>query len=395
MYHSAVRPSVLTLLKSTVAAWTKDRALNLSAALAYYSIFSIAPLLIIAISIAGLIFGGAALQGRLDDQLKLYIGAEAARGVQTLIKSASKPGQGWIGATVGFLTLLVGASGVFGQLKESLNTVWSVQAKPGAGWRGLVRDRLLSFGMVLVIGFLLLVSLVLSSVLAGTSAYLNSVFGLPTFIWAVLSFLLSLGVVTVLFALIFKVLPDANVEWRDVWAGAVATALLFDVGKFGLSFYLGRESTASSFGAAGSVILLLLWIYYASAILLFGAEFTRVEAAARGRVIVPTAHAEPAHEPSPEPEALPERREPARETILPPIAAVAIEKPKVAPSKKPSLLGQLGKAVLLAGTSFLAGRLFAKKRVAPAESWDDAAARAGEAIAAAIQPRQKSEPFER
>ena len=278
---------VFKLLKATATSWMEDNALRLSAALAYYSIFSIAPLLIIAISVAGLVLGEEAVRGQLDDQLKDYIGAQAAAGVQSMVQSASKKSDGWLGAIIGFVTLMLGASGVFGQLKDALNTIWEVKAKGGAGVWGFIRARLLNFGMVLVIGFLLLTSLLMTTALAALNGYFESLVGLPPFVGAVLAFLLSFGVVTTLFAFIFKVLPDAKIEWQHVWIGAVVTALLFELGKFGLGFYLGRESTASSFGAAGSVVLLLLWVYYASCILLFGAEFTQVYARETGHDIQP------------------------------------------------------------------------------------------------------------
>ena len=386
---SACRVSALPLLKATVAAWMKDRALNLSAALAYYSIFSIAPLLMIAISVAGLVFGAEAVRGQLDGQLKIYIGAEAAAGVQSLIKSAAKPTHGWMGAILGFVTLLLGASGVFGQLKEALNTVWSVQAKPGAGLRGLLRERLLNFGMVLVIGFLLLVSLLVTSLLAALNAYLNHWLGLPTGLWMVLSFAVSVSVVTTLFALIFKVLPDAKVQWRDVWIGAVVTALLFEVGKFGLSFYLGQESTASSFGAAGSVILVLLWIYYASCILLFGAEFTRAYATAKGRVIQPSKNAEPATSvpPTLAPASLVSAREPAREILPFPPPSRPSEVP--APPT-PSFGAQVGRFLAVAGTAFIAGRVLGRKKEPEIEDGREIAANeAGDALAASVPPRRE------
>lgn len=275
------------LLKSTFSDWMEDNALRLSAALAYYSIFSIAPLLIIAMSVAGLVFGADALRGHLAKELTGYIGAQAAEGVQSMVQSASKPSQSWFGTIIGFATLLLGASGVFGQLKDALNTIWEVKAAPGRGiWR-LVRDRLLNFGIVLVIGFLLLTSLLLTTALAALSGYFESLFGMPAFVGGALGFIVSLAVVTALFAVIFKVLPDARIEWRSVWIGAFVTGLLFELGKFGLSFYLGREGTASGFGAASSVVLLLLWVYYASCILLFGAEFTQVYARDNGHEIKP------------------------------------------------------------------------------------------------------------
>jgi len=283
---------VFKLLKATAADWMEDNALRLSAALAYYSIFSIAPLLIIAISVAGLVLGEEAVRGQLGVQLTSYVGAQAAEGVQSMVQSASKKSEGWMGAVIGFSTLMLGASGVFGQLKDALNTIWEVKAKGGGGVWGFLRERLLNFGMVLVIGFLLLTSLLLTAGLAALNGYLESVLGISEFVGAILAFIVSFGVVTLLFAFIFKVLPDAEIEWRNVWIGAAVTALLFEVGKFGLGYYLGRESTASSFGAAGAIVLLLLWVYYASCILLFGAEFTQVYAKETGHAIRPSPGAE-------------------------------------------------------------------------------------------------------
>jgi membrane protein len=284
---------VFKLLKATFDAWTQDNALRLSAALAYYSIFSIAPLLIIAVSVAGLVLGQEAVRGELDGQLTAYVGPQASAAVQSMVQSASRPSDGWLGATVGFAVLLLGASGVFGQLKDALNTVWEVKVKAKSGVLGFVLERLVSFSMVLVIGFLLLTSLLMTTALAALSGYIETRLGVPEFVGALLGFAVSMSVVTLLFAFIFKVLPDARVEWRNVWIGAGVTAFLFELGKFGLSFYLGRESTASSFGAAGSVVLLLLWVYYASCILLFGAEFTRVYARETGHAILPLAGAVP------------------------------------------------------------------------------------------------------
>ncbi len=284
---------VFRMLKATADAWLEDNALRLSAALAYYSIFSIAPLLVIAISVAGLVLGEEAVRGQLGQQLEGYLGPQAAAGVQTLVQSASKPSEGWLGAIVGFATLLLGASGVFGQLKDALNTIWGVKPKGGAGvWR-FFRERLLNFGLVLVIGFLLLTSLVLTTTLAALSGYFEQLVGIPPVVGGLVTFGVSFGVVTLLFAFIFKVLPDAQIEWRNVWIGAGVTALLFEIGKFGLGFYLGRESTASGFGAAGSVVILLLWVYYASCILLFGAEFTQVYARETGHDIQPSPNAVP------------------------------------------------------------------------------------------------------
>lgn len=279
------------LLKRSFEGWMEDKALRLSAALAYYSIFSIAPLLVITIGIAGLVLGEEAVTGELYGGLRSYVGAQSAAAIQSMVESASKPSQGIIATVAGFVMLLLGASGVFGELKDALNTIWGVTPKPGRGVLAMVRGKFLNFGMVLVIGFLLLVSLVLSTAIAGLNDRLESALPLPAFVWSALAFVISLGLVTTLFAMIFKVLPDARIRWRHVWFGALITALLFEIGKTGLGWYLGREGAASAYGAAGAVVLLLLWIYYTSCILFFGAEFTQVYAEADEGVIEPAAHA--------------------------------------------------------------------------------------------------------
>ena len=291
MKPSLTAARILPLLKATFRDWQDHNALRLSAALAYYSIFSIAPLLVIAISVSGLVLGDEAVRGHLEEQLTQYIGAPAAAGVQSMVKGASSPTKGWIGTVVGFFVLLLGAAGVFGQLKDALNTIWEVKPKGGAGVRGFIRERIVCFGMVLVIGFLVLTSLLMTTALAALNGYIERLMGVPPFVGGLLAFFLSFAVITTLFAFIFKVLPDARTEWRHVWIGAAATALLFELGKFGLSFYLGRAGTASGFGAAGSLVLILLWVYYASCILLFGAEFTQVVAQESGYEILPAAGA--------------------------------------------------------------------------------------------------------
>lgn len=278
----------LSLLKETFAEFMEDNAMRLSAALAYYSVFSLAPLLIIAISIAGAIFGEDAARGAIEYQLSAAIGSESALAVQEMIDSAHKDGSSVLMTIVGFAILLVTASGVFAQLKDAMNTVWDLQQKPGQGVKGMVKARLMALSMVLVIGFLLLVSLVLSTATAAVTDWLGSALPIPSFIFQAISFIISIGVVTLLFAMIFKVLPDAEVQWKDVWSGAFLTAGLFSVGKLLLALYLGRESAASAYGAAGALILLLSWVYYSANILLLGAEFTQVYARRRGRRIQPT-----------------------------------------------------------------------------------------------------------
>ncbi|RYD76898.1 MAG: YihY/virulence factor BrkB family protein, partial [Verrucomicrobiaceae bacterium] len=252
----------INMIRRAFADWMEDKALRLSAALAYYSIFSIAPLLVITIGIAGLVFDHEAVSGQLYGDLRGYVGAQSAEALQSMVESASKPAQSTVAAVVGFVTMLFGASGVFGQLKDALNTIWEVEPKPGTGVMSFIREKILNFGMVLVIGFLLLVSLGMSAGIAGLNHRLGELLSLPTFVWGVIAFLISLGIVSTLFAMIFKVMPDVKVGWRDVWIGAVITAVLFEIGKTGLAWYLGREGTASAYGAAGSVVLLLLWVYY-------------------------------------------------------------------------------------------------------------------------------------
>lgn len=269
----------------------QDKAMQLSAALAYYSVFSLAPLLIIAISIAGAIFGEEAARGAIEYQLSAAIGSESALAVQEIIDSAHKDGSSVIMTIVGFAILLVTASGVFAQLKNAMNTVWDLEQKPGQGIKGMVKARLLALSMVLVIGFLLLISLVISTATAAVTDWLGNALPIPGFIFLTLSFVVSIGVVTMLFAMIFKVLPDAEVQWRDVWSGAFLTAVLFSIGKLLLALYLGREGAASAYGAAGALILLLSWVYYSANILLLGAEFTQVYARRRGRRIQPTENA--------------------------------------------------------------------------------------------------------
>ncbi len=277
----------LSLLKETFSEFMADKAMRLSAALAYYSVFSLAPLLIIAISIAGAIFGEDAARGAIEGQLTETVGRESAIAVQGMLKSAGQDGSSGMMALVGFAILLVTASGVFAQLKDAMNTVWGLEQKPGQGIKGIVKARLLALSMVLVIGFLLLISLVLSAGTAAVTNWLGDTLPIPGFIFQLISLAVSIGVVTVLFAMIFKILPDAEVQWKDVWSGAFLTAALFSIGKLLLALYLGRESAASAYGAAGALILLLSWVYYSANILLLGAEFTKVYARHRGRRIQP------------------------------------------------------------------------------------------------------------
>jgi membrane protein len=283
--------SMVELLKATIADWQEDKASRLAAALAYYTVFSLAPLLVIVIAIAGLVFGPEAARDQIDNQLQSLLGRDGAEAAQTMIASANKPTTGIIASIINIAILLFGASGVFAQLQDALNTVWEVAPKPGQGIISVIRSRFLSFSMVLGIGFLLLVSLVLSAGLAAVGAYLSHLLPGLDFLWQIVNFVISFGVITLLFAMIYKILPDAKIAWGDVWIGAAITALLFTIGKFLIGLYLGNASVGSAYGAAGSLVVLLIWVYYSAQILFFGAEFTQVYATKYGSRIVPAKNA--------------------------------------------------------------------------------------------------------
>ena len=275
------------IVKTTFADWNADKAPRLGAALAYYTALSLAPLLLVIIGIAGLVFGDEAARGQIVGQLQGLIGTDGANAIEEVLAHARTPSAGVIASVVGVVTLLVGASGVFGQLQDALNTVWEVEPKPGRGIVGLVRDRFLSLTMVLGTGFLLLVSLVITAGVAAAGETLRGFSPALEAVAHVVVAIVSFVVVTVLFALIFKFLPDAEIRWRDVWVGALATGLLFVVGKFGIGLYLGHASIGSAYGAAGSFVVVLVWVYYSAQILLFGAELTQVFAKRRGGEIRP------------------------------------------------------------------------------------------------------------
>jgi membrane protein len=269
--------TVTTLVKETVIRWTEDKASALAAALAYYSLFSLAPLVLIAVAVAGLIFGQQAAAGQLYSELAGLVGDAGAKALQEMVANMHQEQGGGIVATVlGLATLLFGASGVFAQLQDSMNTIWKAKPPTTNGIVEFLRVRLLSFSMVLGIGFLLLVSLLLSAILAAVGDYLGAFLPGGAALGHALNATVSLVVVTALFAMIYKLLPDTPVAWRDVWLGALVTSFLFTLGKFAIGFYLGKASVASSYGAAGSVVILLVWVYYSSLILYFGAEFTHV-----------------------------------------------------------------------------------------------------------------------
>lgn len=284
---------IVGLLKDTFKEWNEDKVPLWAAALAYYTIFSIAPLLLIAIVIAGSIFGEEAARGQIVGQIQGLVGENAANVIQDMILNTQKPGSGGTIATiVGIATLLFGASGVFGQLQDALNTIWEVKPKPGRAVKSFLQSRFLSFAMVLVIGFLLLVSLVLSAALTGISGYFGNMIPGYVVIGRILNFVISFGAITLLFAAIYKFLPDVKVPWKNLWVGAAFTSLLFSIGKYVIGLYLGSGSVGSTYGAAGSLVVILIWVFYSAQILLLGAEFTQVYSKYRGRPIEPSSHAE-------------------------------------------------------------------------------------------------------
>ncbi len=280
------------LLVAAFKEWGADQASRLSAALAYYAVFSLAPLLVLAVSIAGLVFGEEAANGEVANQLSGLMGDQAAVTVQSaLAATGDRRSDGIWGMIVGTGVLLFGASTVFGELKNALNTIWGVAPRPGRAVATLVRDRLLSFSLVFGIGFVLLVSLVISSLIAGLGSMIASRFAMAPWVWGAVDFALSVGLTGVLFAAVFRILPDVRLHWSDVWSGAFFTGVLFTIGKSGIAWYLGRNSVASSFGAAGALVVILLWVYYASCILFLGAEFTKVRHLRKRGPIKPEPHA--------------------------------------------------------------------------------------------------------
>jgi membrane protein len=254
--------------------WRKHDPFQLAAALAYYTIFSLAPLLIIAIGIAGIVFSRESAQYQVFETVQDLIGLDGAKAIQEIIRSTGNERSGFLAAIIGVIVLLIGAGGVVGQLQVSLNKVWEIEPNPTAGWWDIVRSRFLSYALVLGIGFLLLVSLMVTAVLSAISRYVSGLVPALALLWPFIDMVISFGFVTVLFAIIYKVLPDVDVPWKDVWIGAAITSILFSAGKLAIGIYLGQSSISSSYGAAGSVVTILLWVYYSALIFFFGAEFT-------------------------------------------------------------------------------------------------------------------------
>ncbi|HYL04544.1 MAG TPA: YihY/virulence factor BrkB family protein [Thermoanaerobaculia bacterium] len=264
------------LVTDTITSWNDHDASTQSAALAFYTMFSLAPLLVVVIAVFGLAFGADAVRGEILTEFQGWMGKDAASLVQSILRTAAEPNTNRLAGILGIAILIFGASGVFVQLQQSLNRIWGVVPKPGAAIKSLLRKRMLSFAVVLGIGFLLVVSLILSTGLTALGDYLERRYQLPVALLHALNILASFLVVTLLFALIYRLLPDVKLTWRDVFLGAVVTSALFGAGKTLIGFYLGRTGAASAYGAAGSLVMLLSWVYYSALVFLLGAEFTRV-----------------------------------------------------------------------------------------------------------------------
>ncbi len=260
----------------SLSGWWNDNVPRLGASLAYYTLFALAPILVVAIAIGGLVFGPEAVRGEIVGQIQGLIGREGAMAVQAMLEGASRRSSSIVATVAGIITFFLGATGAFLELQTALNSIWHVEPKSdGSFWRELIMQRVISFGLVVAMGFLLLTSLLVSAALAAIHQYLGNAFPGVVVLWEALNVIVSLTVITLLFALIYKVLPDVQLSWRDVWVGGLVTAGLFTIGRLVIGLYLGTASIGSTYGAAGSVIVILVWVYYSSQIILLGAEFTR------------------------------------------------------------------------------------------------------------------------
>ena len=274
-------------LRQTAVDWDAHNASRLAASLACYTLLSIAPLVVLSVALAGMAFGDQAARGEISREIGAVVGSSAANAIQAIVVNARATSSGFVGSVVGLTVLLFGGSGAFNELQSALNTIWGVAPKPGRGFAGLVRDRFFSFAMVLAVAFLLLVSLRSPPASSATGKFFAQYLPGGAAIWLLANFVISLATTTFLFGLIFKVVPEAEIAWRDVLVGAMVTAVLFTLGKWGLGFYIGRSGVTSSFGAAGSLVALVVWIYYSSQIIFLGAEFTQVYARRFGHRIRP------------------------------------------------------------------------------------------------------------
>ena len=280
------------VLKESFSGFSQDNVTKLSGSLAYYTVFSLGPLLVVIISLCGIFLGREAVEGKIFSQLDNFVGHDTALQLQEIIKNAFVGGKGKIAAIIGIITLLIGATTVFGDIQDSINRIWGLKAKPKRGWLKMLQNRFLSFSIIISLGFLLLVSLGVSAIIEALSTRLKAAYpDVAVIVFYIVDLLLTLIITALIFGVIFKVLPDAKIKWKDVMAGAITTALLFMLGKFAISFYIGKSNVGSTYGAAGSLVILLLWVYYSAIILYFGAEFTKAYAIKYGSEIHPNEYA--------------------------------------------------------------------------------------------------------
>lgn len=280
------------VLKNSFDGFLDNKVLKLSASLAYYTVFSLAPLLIVLLFICGKIFGQEAIEGSIYGQIKGFVGPDSAAQLQEIVKNASLAGKSTFAAVIGVITLLIGATSVFAEIQDSINTIWGLKAKPGKSIAQFIQTRIASFGVIGSLGFLLLVSLGVTALVEGLNHRLKDNFpDITVVVFYILNILITFLVTSSLFAVIFRVLPDAQIKFRDVIPGAIATTILFMLGKFGISFYISKSEVGTTYGAAGSLVVLLVWIYYSSVILYFGAEFTKAYAVKYGSPIHPNKYA--------------------------------------------------------------------------------------------------------
>jgi membrane protein len=280
------------ILKESFSGFNNDNVTKLSGSLAYYTVFSMGPLLVVIISLCSIILGREAIEGKIFEQLNSFVGRDTALQLQQIIKNASIGGKGHIAAVIGIITLLIGATTVFGDIQDSINRIWGLKPKPKKGWLNMLRNRFLSFSVIASLGFLLLVSLGVSAIIeALMNKFQQKYPDVEVIVVYIINLILTLGITTLIFGVVFKVLPDARIKWKDVMAGAIATAILFMLGKFAISFYISKANVGSTYGAAGSLVILLIWVYYSAIILYFGAEFTKAYAIKYGSEIRPNDYA--------------------------------------------------------------------------------------------------------
>lgn len=284
--------TILSIIKETFISFKNNNVQKLSASLAYYTIFSMGPLIIVIISSCGLLFSQEAVEGKVYEILKNYVGGDTAFSIQNMIKSAGHDDRNFLAGVIGFIFLMLGATSIFSEIQDSINIIWGIKAKPKKNWKSYFKNRFLSFSVIVSLGFLLLITLLISSLIELVSNKLSLYFPNGTIVgFYIINLLLTISISTLIFGTIFKVLPDAKIKWKDVMAGSLVTAVLFLIGKFAISFYITRTNVGSTFGASGSLVVLLVWAYYSAIILFIGAEFTKAYASKFGNDILPNNYA--------------------------------------------------------------------------------------------------------